>query len=689
VIGPVPLSSNMLPLGIAASDHFSFSTHQQNTIQLQQATILNNNNNDNHSHRSNYSNHSATNSLNTTAAINIPTVSLIPPIPLTTSVTAVQPLQNTLIAMASNTSLVTSIPPSAPTSISLDRRDTHSDHGRVASTNTPSLALIFGTAVDSTTANITPDNNDGDTKENLLKQGYVPIDELNKINNYNRDHHLQNEKNYSSNSLNHDNVLLSSSTSNKFNKNFTYSSNNLNRNNNNNNNNNHSRTSSNTNTKATIQSISVPNLYKKSSGSSIHISTGSMSTRLSAASRYKTATDNDDDDDDGGGGNDDAHVHPLSDQLKHSTVASMIESHFKPEPQKIFYEYPSTNQNPQNFTSSSQSKELNTSYIAVKYPTSNNQPWYPSSSASSLASSQQVQLHQPAHQNERTNQLKLAATTALRIKQHLSLSPEERKQMKKVRPRYGVSKSASATTISKSLKEYPFNNSHNHHHHSHEYSTHNRDDGNDIDDNNHDLTEIDKKSSEAVQRLTQENWRLFRKYERLERSIDELKGFKDHMYASSTDRRDTSPLSSSIKSTGRDRDRGRGREGDSERIGIVMDHNYNPHQMNGIDGNRQANLDTAGEILNIDRNDFTDADDVKVPWQLQIEKALLQIAIENKKLTERVSYRVTAHLCFIESSNFLFLYLSFYLSIFLSIYLSICLYLFFIINLCQYHSNNN
>ena len=185
------------------------------------------------------------------------------------------------------------------------------------------------------------------------------------------------------------------------------------------------------------------------------------------------------------------------------------------------------------------------------------------------------------------------------------------------------------------------------------------------------MTEIDKKSSEAVQRLTQENWRLFRKYERLERSIDELKGFKDHMYASSTDRRDTSPLSSFIKSTGR------GREGVSERIGIVMDHNYDPHQMNGINGNRQANLDTAGEIHNIDRNDFTDADDVKVPWQLQIEKALLQIAIENKKLTERVSYRVIAHLCFIELSIFLFLYLTFYLSIYLAVYL----YHFFLIYL--------
>jgi hypothetical protein len=585
--------------------------------------------------------------------------------------------------MASNTSLVTSIPPSAPTSISLDRRDTHSDHGRVASTTAPSLALIFGTAVDSTIANITPDilpNNifiadNSDTKENLSKQGYVPIDELNKNNNYNHDHHFHNEKNYSSNYLNHDNVL-SSSTSNKFNKNFISSSNNLNRNNNNNTtNNNRSRTSNNMNTKTTMRSISVPNLCKKSSSSSIHISTGSMSTRLSAASRYKTATDNNNDDDDEHDDDDDDHVHLLSDQLKHSTVASIIESHFNPEPQKIFYEYPITtqnqHQNPQNYTSSSQSKELNTSYIAVKYPTSNNQPWYPSSSSSSSSSSQQLHLQQPDHQKERTNQLRLAATTALRIKQHLALSPEERKQTKKVRPRYGVSKSASATTISKSLKEYPFN----HHHHNHEYSTHNRDDGyNNVDENNDDLTDIDKKSSEAVQRLTQENWRLFRKYERLERSIDELKGFKDYMHAGSTDRKDTSPSSSSssIKSSGR----GRGREGVSERVGIVMDHNYNPHQMNGIDGNKQANQGTAVEIHNIGRNDFTDADVVddsgKVPWQLQIEKALLQIAIENKKLTERVSYHVTAHLCFIQLFIFLFLYLFIYLSFYLY-HLFICL----------------
>ena len=638
MIGLIPSTNNMLPLGIAASslsDHYSQSSHQhqQTSYQLQHDTILNNNN-DNHSHRSNYSSHSAVKSMNSTAAINIPIVPLIPPIPLTTSVTAVQPLQNTFISVASDSSLVTSIPPSVPTSISIDRRDTHidhhSDHGRAASTVSPSLAHIFGTVIDSTTATTTTNTatttaainsisatttailpinisiaDDSDIKEKLTKQGYIPLDKLN---------------------------------------------------NNNNNDNNRSRISNQTNKKTTIRSVSVPNLYKKSSSSSIHVSTGSMSTRLSAASRYKTATNNDDDDDqdDRDFHNDDhdddglTTFHPLSDQLKHSTVASMIESQFNPEPKKIFYEYPITqhqhHQNPQNYTSSSQSKEQNTSYTAVKYPTSNHQPWYPSSASSSQQyhHHQEQQQQYPAHQKEKTNQLRLAAATALRIKQHLALSPEERKHMKKVRPRYGVSKSASATTISKSLKEYPFINNNSttthHHHHSHEYSTNNRDVGNDIivDENNDDLTEMDKKSSEAVQRLTQENWRLFRKYERLERSIDELKGFKDHMYGTSTDKRDRSPSPSSIKSSGRGRGGGRS----SDRIGIGIDHNYDPHHVNGLDRNREENLDIADDKHDIDRNDVAgdDVDDsTKVPWQLQIEKALLQIAIENKKLTERVS----------------------------------------------------
>jgi hypothetical protein len=91
---------------------------------------------------------------------------------------------------------------------------------------------------------------------------------------------------------------------------------------------------------------------------------------------------------------------------------------------------------------------------------------------------------------------KLSANTAAKIQQIKSLSPEERRHMRVTRPRHGVSASAAAPTALSTIR------------------ARSRD---------AELLATQQKSVEAVQRLTQENWRLFRKYERLEHEIQELR----------------------------------------------------------------------------------------------------------------------------------------------------------------------
>ena len=94
---------------------------------------------------------------------------------------------------------------------------------------------------------------------------------------------------------------------------------------------------------------------------------------------------------------------------------------------------------------------------------------------------------------------KLSANTAAKIQQRKVLSTEQRRQQRVVgtRPRHGISASVAAPTALSTLRARTSRDT--------------------------EVLAAQQKSAEAVQRLTQENWRLFRKYERLEFELQDLR----------------------------------------------------------------------------------------------------------------------------------------------------------------------